>query len=668
MTRTFRGAAVVALAGLIAVAWLTTAASAGPMTIAASGTAQLRSNGPGGNGFSFNGPEIRHRIGAAGIPVERGGRGHFPFPPKPLPTPKVRSADLAGANPELGLSVTGLTSLDQRLANGGNQFSVEPPDQALCVANGKVLESVNTVIRVRDTAGVPLTGVVDMNTFYGYPAQFVRPAGPFGPFITDPVCLYVPEIDRFVHVVLTLDQDPVTGDFLGSNHLDVAISDTGDPTGLWTIYSIPAQNDGTQGTPDHGCPVPDPDDVPEVATNPRAALGDYPHVGMDENGIYLTTNEYCLFADGFNGAQIYAIGVDQLKGGSLPAAINLMHIENTRIAGTPGFTVWPATSYPGEGSTQAGGTEFFLSTLAGDGSETGNPTGTANRLGVWALKNTSSLNTSPFAPDVHLESKVPRSQTYVFPPLSDQRPGPTPLRDCINDTTLPTPFGTGCWNILFVEEPEHDEVISTPDSLDGRMQQTWFVNGMLWGAAGTGIKVEGETKAAIAWFALEPKIVGKGRLVPKLKRQGYLALEENNLTMPALAVRPDNVGVLAFTVMGEDFFPSAGYAIVDGNAKKDRDVVGPIHVAAEGLGPDDGFTSYKAFVGDPPRTRWGDYGAAWIDGDDVWIASEWIGQTCTLTGPGQYYPSPPSLDGFGSCGGTRVALTNWFTRISKVTP
>jgi hypothetical protein len=264
---------------------------------------------------------------------------------------------------------------------------------------------------------------------------------------------------------------------------------------------------------------------------------------------------------------------------------------------------------------------------------------------------------------------VPRSQTYVFPPPSDQKRGPTPLRDCINDTKLPTPFGTGCWNIFFLEEPEHDEVISTPDSLDSRMQQTWFVNGTLWGASGSGVKVGREEKAGIAWFAVEPSIGRNGRLdVQRIDRQGYVALEDNNLTMPALAIRPDNKGVLAFTVMGEDFFPSAGYAVIDGAAKDESDVVGRIHVAAAGRGPDDGFTSYKSFVGDPPRTRWGDYGAAWLDRNNIWVASEWIGQRCTLTGPGQYYPRPPSLADFGSCGGTRVSLTNWSTRISKVTP
>ena len=79
---------------------------------------------------------------------------------------------------------------------------------------------------------------------------------------------------------------------------------------------------------------------------------------------------------------------------------------------------------------------------------------------------------------------------------------------------------------------------------------------------------------------------------------------------------------------------------------------------AAGVGPQDGFTGYKALVGDPPRPRWGDYGAAVLDGTDLWIASEYIGQTCTYA---------DWLSDF-TCGGTRAQLGNWGTRISKVTP
>ncbi|TMG99268.1 MAG: hypothetical protein E6H71_03480 [Betaproteobacteria bacterium] len=83
-------------------------------------------------------------------------------------------------------------------------------------------------------------------------------------------------------------------------------------------------------------------------------------------------------------------------------------------------------------------------------------------------------------------------------------------------------------------------------------------------------------------------------------------------------------GAIAFTVIGSDYYPSAGYALIDASGS-----VGDTHVAAQGLGPADGFTSYKAYVGNPPRTRWGDYGAAVTDGTSVWIASEYIAQTCT---------------------------------------
>jgi hypothetical protein len=44
----------------------------------------------------------------------------------------------------------------------------------------------------------------------------------------------------------------------------------------------------------------------------------------------------------------------------------------------------------------------------------------------------------------------------------------------------------------------------------------------------------------------------------------------------------------------------------------------------------------------------------------IWIASEYIGQTCTLT---QYLTGS-----IGSCGGTRTSLGNWDTRISKLAP
>ena len=143
--------------------------------------------------------------------------------------------------------------------------------------------------------------------------------------------------------------------------------------------------------------------------------------------------------------------------------------------------------------------------------------------------------------------------------------------------------------------------------------------------------------------------------VPKVDKRGYLALANNNLTYPAIATTSSGRGVVAFTVVGADNYPSAGYAAIDAKVG-----TGDVHIAGAGLGPADGFTSYKFFVGNPPRTRWGDYGAAAVDGNSIWIASEYIGQSCTLA----QMETPP----FGACGGTRSSLGNWGTRISKLTP
>ena len=57
-------------------------------------------------------------------------------------------------------------------------------------------------------------------------------------------------------------------------------------------------------------------------TNPAACIGDFPHIGADRYGVYLTTNEYSFFSDGSNGgaaytgSQIYAFSKSQLVAGA----------------------------------------------------------------------------------------------------------------------------------------------------------------------------------------------------------------------------------------------------------------------------------------------------------------------------------------------------------------
>lgn len=569
--------------------------------------------------------------------------------PDPLRAPRVQGSNVTDSNPGLFVSFEGLNHRDQRLANEGNQFSIEPPDQGLCVGNGFLLESVNDVLRVYDLTGAPLTEVIDLNSFYGYPAQINRTTGEQGPFVTDPSCLYDPDTQRWFQVVLTLDVDPATGDFLGPNHIDIAVSETSDPTGTWTIYRLPVQDDGTDGTPDHGCSM-------------GPCIGDYPHIGADQYGFYVTTNEYSLFGPEFKSAQIYAFSKAELAANQ--TTVTVVQFDTRRRVRSesgrqPGFTIWPAISPDSIYNTEAGGTEFFLSSNAAEEANAIPGGGFSDEIIVWALTNTQSLDSD--SPDLQLSNRALDSQVYGIPPKADQKAGDIPLGKCINDRRLPTPFGRGCWQILFTEKPAEREKRSRLDSGDTRMQQVWYADGMLWGALDTVAKVGDRKRAGIAYFIVSPDLDDEDRVTGEIVKQGYVAVKGNHVTYPAIAVLPNGTGIMVFTLVGKDYYPSAAYVPIDING------TGDVHIAGPGLGPSDGFTSYKAFVGDPPRTRWGDYSAAVTDGSNIWIATEYIARTCTFEEYTQGV-SETSLGSFGTCGGERTALANWSTHVSGVTP
>ncbi|HEX9117389.1 MAG TPA: hypothetical protein VGA61_15075, partial [Anaerolineae bacterium] len=228
----------------------------------------------------------------------------------------VNSGPKAKSNPTFNTGFEGLNFYQQRYARGGNQFSVEPPDQGLCAGGGYVVEAVNDVFNVFNTsgqsvlpnntatnvvAGFPrnVNHAVDLNSFFGYPPAIDRHTGVRAQFVTDPSCLYDAATQRFFFVVLTLETHP-NGAFTTVNHLDLAVSKTSNPAGAWNIYRIDVTNDGTNAG----------------GVNPGPFLGDYPHIGADANGIYLTTNAYPWATNGFAGAQIYALSKAQLAAGA----------------------------------------------------------------------------------------------------------------------------------------------------------------------------------------------------------------------------------------------------------------------------------------------------------------------------------------------------------------
>jgi hypothetical protein len=520
----------------------------------------------------------------------------FPGPKRPNAEPDTRVTPALTPNPGIRpvagpepgmLSFAGLTHADSRFADNGRQYSVEPPDQALCVGSGFTFEMVNLVTTVYNSDGSQLVPEASINEFFGLAPNNSRTDPPtFGPFVFDPVCLYDAQLERWFVVTTGLDADPFTGAFTGGSRLYIAVSRTNDPTGTFGYFSL----DTTAGdATDTGCPCFD----------------DFPHIGADANGFFISVNRFSVFGPDFNGAQIHAFskqGLADAAGGlALPPAV--VSINAGPVNGNPSFTVQPATVPPGG---QFLGREYFLSTLNFD-------TLSEEGIAVWALSNTASLDTR--RPDLRLTRSVIPSLEYAFAPDVRQKPGPAPLAESLDERLNRLDNGAG-----------------------SNMQEVTFADGRLWAAVGTGIGSPGRPKrAGILWLQVQPTF-SAGRVGGTVVQQGYVTVATNSLMYPTVGVNADGEGAIVMSLAGPTVFPSPSFIAIDGSG-----VQGPVRVPQYGTGPSDGLSCYAAF-GDRERgCRWGDYSEAVADENgDIWMATEWI-------------PSSP-----------RTEFANWGTYVMKV--
>jgi hypothetical protein len=535
---------------------------------------------------------------AAEIPGVSGNNSPARLPAAHVPTP-AGNPIATGAF----FSIPGLRQFDQAVAFTGssNGFNgqLEPPDQGLSVGGGLVVEAVNNAIQFFLTNGTPLLpAAIAMNALYNVPPTFtVDPKTgqtvSFGPRLTDPRVYYDANNEFFLITELEIDIDPATGAFGPGSHVLIAVI----PNNLSAInvFSLDVTNDGI------ACPC----------------FGDQPLIGADANGFYISTNAFNIVARTFQGAQVYAIPLAALETGP-PGSITAVHFGDLTQEGVPAFAIQPSTVPPG-GAFETGqnGTEYlvssFLSTLD-------------NRLEVWALTNTASLNSA--TPSLSLVNTMIGTESYGLPPATDQKSGPTPLLDLI--ASRQSPFG------VF---KNHLELVT--DNQD-RLQQVVFAAGNLWTTVPTIVKTQGPVRAGAAWFILTPSI-GPAQVIASVLNQGYLAIDsphQNSVMFPAIGVNAAGRGAIAFSIVGEDFFPSAAYSLIDA-----VNGAGPIVISGPGVAPDDGFSGYAPFA-TRGTARWGDYSAAVSDEfGNIWMGTEMI-------------PVNPPL----------ILAGNWGTFITAVVP
>lgn len=607
--------ALAALAALVVVG----AASAGTITRdATSGGTILVPNAPApAAGTSGGLPEIDSST------AERDGLDPGSLVARAAST-GARGTNGRGASASLSASFDGLNFFDQRFANGGNQFSVEPPDQGLCVGNGKVVEVVNDVYQVFDTSGHPLINPVDLNTLYGYAPAINRSNGQEGPDVFDPSCIFDSQTGKFFVVVSTLDRVGTSATLAGTSHIDILVG--GDPTKSMTKYSINTTNDATCFNDG-------------AQTKPGPCFPDYPHIGADANGFYVTTNVFDFFGPNFEGVNIYAMSKSMLASGAFTVPATITSTNGVGPDFGTGFSVIPAVTSGGQFDTSNGGTQYFVSSRAVFADD-----GTSSSIVTWKLSNTSSLNSA--TPSLNLSASTVGVGLYGVPAPGRQQNGTAPVAQCLGTD--------GCWQILNGTFGFNHAVTLGVQRLDGndsRVGGVSYANGKLWATLGTSATDSaGNAADGVAWYVLNPHGTGAS-----LTNQGLLVKDGTDLTYPSVAATQNGAGVLNFTITGPTDFPSAGFAGLNALTG-----TGAVQYAAHGAGPQDGFTEYLAIGTRNYRPRWGDYGASAVDGKSVWVASEYIGQTCTLA---QFEAAP-----FGTCNGTRGSIGNWDTRISQITP
>ena len=498
-------------------------------------------------------------------------------------TPNPRSVPVVASTPGL----RGFAGL--RAADNGTESNPEPPDQALCVGNGQVMEGVNTALTVYSTNGTQQIPVVSFNEFFGPPPD-IPPGQLIVPIVFDPSCQFDQQVRRWFVVVTEIEVDLVSGT-LTASHLFLAVSKTADATGDYAFFVV----DTTAGdATDQGCPCFD----------------DFPQIGADAHGLFISTNRVAPAEERFNGAQLYAVakrGLAAAAAGSGPPPV-LVSFDAGSVGGAPAAVVHPAITPPGGAFPP--NRQYFVSMA--------NAASTAHhRIAVWALANTSSLDTAH--PRLRLSHALLETLPYARPPKTVQKPGPHPLGQSVGEPVRPLDSG--------LEIP----------------RQVTFAAGRLWTSIDTAIGPRGGPKrTGVLWLVVIPTFDDRA-VGGHITRQGYLAVETNSLLYGAIAVNARGVGAMVMSLAGPTTFPSAAYAQIRGGR-----VSGPVRLMARGVRPYDAERCYRTFGGDEALARgcrWGDYSAARADHRGrIWMATEYI----------------PNLP--------RTKLANWGTFVGRLAP
>lgn len=467
-----------------------------------------------------------------------------------------------------GFGFNGISHFDQRQASSGNQFSVEPPNPSIAAANGFILEGVNNAVRIFTTSGTPSIQTISSNQLFGVAPAINRTTLVRGVFPTDMRVYFDQDINSWFVLQRSQDNDAF-GTPLNSSHIYLAVSQTSDPTGVWNVYVMDTTDSGNPGCP---------------------CLLDFPQIGSDQFGFYISGNEYNTAFLEFSNATILAISKAQLAAGSSTPTMSKFTIpQSTGFE----FSIQPATTPPGAVKFVAsGGVEFFVSSQSTFSSDNG--------LAVWAMSNTASLQGA--SPLPALTETTVQTLSYVYPNIARQPAGPTPYGNSLN------PPG----QLEFLD--------GGPDS---RILSLSYSGGRLFSTFAAQVTDDQGTSVVGGCYVILSPTFRSGVVAATVVKQGYLSVRGNHLLRPAITVNAQGTGVISSTLVGPNYFPTAAFSRIDLTPATPS----TLNIASLGVLPEDGFSGYPP---QPPApvARWGDYSTAVTSTDGtMWVVNEYIPNT-----------------------------------------
>jgi hypothetical protein len=247
-----------------------------------------------------------------------------------------------------------------------------PPDPSMAVGPNHVVTSVNQEISIWDKAGNLLKNIDGIQWF-----SQVAPA----PEVSgDPQVIYDHYENRWTIVFMGINDAAQQASNL------ICYSDDDNPLGIWYMYRLPT-----------------------------TTWGDYPHVGYDDQGIYITTNNFSLSGSGLLYVQMRIINKSELYA-SNAGPLSYTDIWDISLPGGSGdvFSLQPAISY-----TPGSNTAYFA----------WNNEGFANFYALYKL-------TDPINNPVLTGVELPVPNYYSAPP-TNQLGGGTPIESLSRMTSVP---------------------------------------------------------------------------------------------------------------------------------------------------------------------------------------------------------------------------------------